>query len=112
LVEDASGKLVNNGLLQFYDVRTGNLIWCAGISTGSCTQGKSLCLNSNGQLQMYSDSGCTGSKVFTAGPDNGSANQDGFEVLLVQGGEVNIEDGMATPDLIHLFWQRPSGIGT
>ena len=63
---------VPNGLLELFDTDdTGTpRIWCAGQSSGTCTVGGSLCMNSNGVLQMYSDSTCGqngGSVIFTAG---------------------------------------------
>ena len=101
----------NNGILQLFDTDgTGGQIWCDGISDpgGICQPGKSLCLQSDGNMVVYAGASCTGNAVWssgTAGVEQGNNCIPGLVVVDGTNGEhVAIQCQNAAGTIV---WQRP-----
>lgn len=101
-----------SGLLQLFDTdEAGNQIWCNGISDpGGCKPGKSLCLQSDGNMVIYAGASCTGNAVWSSGTVGQNFCAEGLAVADEGDGEhvaiVNNIFGCA-PGGPQIVWQRP-----
>jgi hypothetical protein len=101
----------NSGLLQLFDTdEAGNQIWCNGIDAGGCKPGKSLCLQSDGNMVIYAGASCTGNAVWSSGTVGQNFCGEGLAVADGGNGEevviVNNIFGCASGGL-QFVWQRP-----
>jgi hypothetical protein len=100
----------NSGLLQLFDTdEGGSQIWCDGINDpGGCQPGGSLCLQSDGNMVVYTGTSCNGAAVWASGTVGAnSANREGLRVLDENDGQehIIIEANVDTSPVI--VWQRP-----
>jgi hypothetical protein len=100
-----------SGLLQLFDTDDGgSQIWCNGINNpGGCQPGKSLCLQSDGNMVIYAGASCTGNAVWSSGTVGQNICTEGLAVADESDGEhvaiVNNLGGCAGgPQIV---WQRP-----
>lgn len=98
-----------NGLLELFDTDDGGtLIWCNGFNDpGGCKPGKSLCLQSDGNMVIYDGASCTGNAVWASGTVGQNACIEGLGVIDKSDGEhVAILNDIGCPPA-QVVWQRP-----
>jgi hypothetical protein len=60
-----------NGHLQLFDTDdSGQSLWCALDSTNHCAKGSSLCLQPDGNMVIYDQSGCHGNALWASNTSN------------------------------------------
>ena len=62
----------NTHTLKLFDTDDGGkLLWCAHAADGSCAKGLSLCFRINGNLELWSDMGCSGVRTWESNHTGG-----------------------------------------
>lgn len=99
----------NSGLLQLFDTdEGGSQLWCDGINTAAgCQPGKSLCLQSDGNMVVYGGASCTGSAVWASGTVGANVCREGLRVLDENDGQEHIVIETNVDCTPQIAWQRP-----
>lgn len=99
-----------NGLLQLFDTDDGGgQIWCDGINQpGGCQPGKSLCLQSDGNMVVYAGASCTGNAVWSSGTVGQNSCVEGLIIVDASDGEhLAIVNNIGGCGPLQIVWQRP-----